>query len=241
VSTGTPTPAGVVARKLVLTFVGMVLLAGGITLMFESMRAVMDVGGYCASGGPYQIRQECPDGAGLIVVGIFAGLVGTGVVVAGGFRGGPKLWTLAWPALFLSLGWNFLEYGLDPPPPEDGLVWGWLICAVVFIAMGGLPLVFLIVSARSIFWGDGPTRPPIGSRARRPTANTDLAAWHPRHATRPEPVAHPAPTTAADPGPGDLVDDLERLAALHRDGRLTDDEYARAKDARLTESGRGQG
>ena len=29
--------------------------------------------------------------------------------------------------------------------------------------------------------------------------------------------------------------DLERLAALHRNGQLTDDEYARAKDARLSE------
>ena len=33
---------------------------------------------------------------------------------------------LAWPALFLSLGWNFLEYGVNPPEafgdgPELGL------------------------------------------------------------------------------------------------------------------------
>ncbi|WP_139123003.1 SHOCT domain-containing protein, partial [Cellulosimicrobium cellulans] len=33
-------------------------------------------------------------------------------------------------------------------------------------------------------------------------------------------------------GDADLVDRLERLAALHRDGALTDAEYARAK-ARL--------
>jgi len=37
------------------------LVAGGITVMYQAMRAVMEVGGYCASGGPYEIRQECPD------------------------------------------------------------------------------------------------------------------------------------------------------------------------------------
>ncbi|MFC8921915.1 SHOCT domain-containing protein [Cellulosimicrobium sp. NPDC057127] len=42
----------------------------------------------------------------------------------------------------------------------------------------------------------------------------------------------PGETTSRRPGTSggaDLVDRLERLAALHRDGALTDDEYARAK------------
>lgn len=71
----------------------------------------------------------------------------------GTFAGGPQLWTLAWPALFCSLGWNFLEYGIDPPPPEHGPVWGWLICAVTFLAMGGIPLVGILLAARSVLWG----------------------------------------------------------------------------------------
>ena len=50
---------------------------------------------------------------------------------------------LAWPALFLSLGWNFLEFGFDPPGEDDGLVWGWIVCGVVFWLMGGLPLFAL--------------------------------------------------------------------------------------------------
>jgi hypothetical protein len=44
-----------------------------------------------------------------------------------------------------------------------------------------------------------------------------------------------APPPDDNSGDGDLVSDLERLAALHRSGQLTDDEYARAKDARLSE------
>ena len=45
---------------------------------------------------------------------------------------------LAWPGLFLSLGWNFLEFAFLP---QGGLAWGWLICGVVFVLMGGLPLL----------------------------------------------------------------------------------------------------
>jgi hypothetical protein len=54
---------------------------------------------------------------------------------AGGFR----LAVPAWSALFLSLGWNFAEYGVHPP--GGGVGWGWLVCAVVFIAMGAAPLL----------------------------------------------------------------------------------------------------
>ena len=43
--------------------VGLVIVTAGLTVVFLSMRAVMDIGGYCASGGPYVIAQECPRGA----------------------------------------------------------------------------------------------------------------------------------------------------------------------------------
>src|SRR5690606_5344155 len=110
-------PTRVVVRKLVLTVVGVTLLVASLTVLFLGMRSVMEIGGACATGGPYVPRQPCPEGTWLIPVSIFTGLAGTGLVVAGTFPGGPKLWSLAWPALFISLGWNFLEYGVDPPPP----------------------------------------------------------------------------------------------------------------------------
>ena len=34
---------------------------------------------------------------------------------------------LGWPLLFVSLGWNFLDYGLPPARWRAGPVWGWLI------------------------------------------------------------------------------------------------------------------
>lgn len=241
---GEPSPH--VARKLVCTVIGVLLFAASLTVLFLGMRAVMDIGGACASGGPYVPRQECPDGTWLIPVSIFTGLIGTALVVVGGFSGGPQLWTLAWPALFCSLGWNFLEYGVDPPPPETGLVWGWLICAVVFFVMGGLPLLAIVANAQTVLWGSG-GRPPTP----RAAASTLRDATRRRGASPPaRPAPDPPPTTtqpwsssttstvAAEP-PGDaddsLVSDLERLSALHAAGRLTDDEYARAKAARLAQ------
>ena len=233
-------PTRVVVRKLIFTAIGVFLVAGGITVTYQAMRAVMEVGGYCASGGPYEIRQECPDGAWLIVVGIWGGLIGLGFVIAGTFRGGPKLWVLAWPALFLSLGWNFLHYAFDPPPPDTGLVWGWLICGVVFVLMGGVPLLFALWNAKLALWGSDA---PVSANARATAALTRLAAS--TRARKPTTFVRYGDTTVAsttatrstvDTSPdGDLVEDLERLAALHRDGQLTDDEYARAKDARLNE------
>jgi hypothetical protein len=67
---------------------------------------------------------------------------------SGGLLRSPTANTLlAWPALFLSLGWNFLEYGVDPPDGSANVVWGWLFCGVLFVLMGGLPLLFGISAA----------------------------------------------------------------------------------------------
>jgi hypothetical protein len=212
----------------------------------------MDIGGYCASGGPYEIRQECPDNAWMIPVSIFVGLAGVAFVIAGTFRGGPKLVALAWPALFLALGWNFLEYAFDPPPPETGVVWGWLVCGVVFVAMGGLPLLFVLMNAKLALWGSDTTDDKRASaratvaaisrlaatRSRKPETfvrygDTTVSSTMPTSITTVEsPTDTPSPPD--DTADGDLVSDLERLAALHRDGQLTDDEYARAKAARLS-------
>ena len=250
-------PTRVVVRKLIYTAIGVFVFAVGLTLVFKGMRSVMDVGGYCASGGAYEIRQECPSNVWTLPVGIFVGLAGVAFVIAGTFRGGPKLVALAWPALFLALGWNFLEYAFDPPPPDTGVVWGWLICGVVFVAMGGIPLLFVVMNAKLALWGADSGDVKTATARATATAISRLAASRSRApatfvrygdttvtssttaATMTEPTSAPAgasPPPAADHAAnGDLVSDLERLAALHRDGQLTDDEYARAKRARLSE------
>lgn len=140
-TTETPADGRTLARKVVLTFVGALGFAAALTLLFYGMRSVMDIGGSCASGNtPFEIARPCPDGiAGVMVGSIFGGLFFLAVYAFNVV--GPNLTLLAWPALFLSLGWNFLEYGVNPPGDADGLVWGWLICGIVFVAMGGIPLL----------------------------------------------------------------------------------------------------
>ena len=92
-------------------------------------------------GRPVCHRDPCPEGVPLVLVGGIFGLFGFGGLMAwkGSVIGGPyaALVALAWPALFLSLGWNFLEYALTPPPGE-GIVWGWLIPGVLFVLMGAV-------------------------------------------------------------------------------------------------------
>ncbi len=129
-------------------------LAMCITLVFRGMRAVMDIGGECADGATYVAAPPCPEGVPIALVGgIFGGfLFGAIAMVYGSRIGG--IWgavpLLAWTALFATLGWNFLDYGLFNPPPEaDGIVWGWIVPGVVFEVMAWAPLVFLVVGWRA--------------------------------------------------------------------------------------------
>ena len=115
----------------------------------SGMRAVMDLGGFCASGGPYEIAVECPDAVvastPLSIIGGF--LAAASILWGGAGLGGAwaSLVFLAWPALFLSLGWNFLEYGFFPP--EGGWIWSWIFCGVLFVLMGAIPLVVAIAAS----------------------------------------------------------------------------------------------
>jgi hypothetical protein len=100
---------------------GVASLAACLSLVWLSMRAVMNVGGFCAEGGPYVIETPCPDGVPLLLtMGMFGLFLFGGLTIwKGAVIGGPYalLVGLAWPALFLSLGWNFIEYAFNPPGP----------------------------------------------------------------------------------------------------------------------------
>jgi hypothetical protein len=135
------------ALALISAFVGAAGFAASLTAVYRGMRSVMvDQGGFCASGGPYQINpdQVCATGQiWLLMGGIFAGLVFAGLLVAASaWWGGTSLagvGLILWAALFGALGWNFIDLGLNPPEQLDGAV-GWIVCGVVFwlMALGGL-------------------------------------------------------------------------------------------------------
>jgi hypothetical protein len=219
------------------SLVGLAGVAFSLTLLFKSMRAVQSIGGFCASGGPYQIAHSCPKGVtGLLPLSIIGGLVFLGLFAACvGDRGRPAV-LLAWPALFLSLGWNFLDYGLHLTS-GSGVNGGFLTCAVIFILMGAVPLFFMVpelFKSLTESTESAPSTPPVpafgsssvlfGSQQRSSPTFTGFGSSGVQFTSATTPASRPpaAPT-------GDIAGALERLASLHRRGELTDAEYDAAK------------
>jgi hypothetical protein len=100
-------------------------------LLFQVALAVISLGGYCASGGPYEIAVECPEAVvAFAPLSIFGGLiaVGIGLFFTNGF--GMQLPAWAWAILFI---------GLSVPFAIGGGVSNWVIC-VLFVVMGAVPL-----------------------------------------------------------------------------------------------------
>ena len=155
-------------RRLAALCACVVLCAVGLTWIYFGMRSVMDVGGACAEGGPYVIAQPCPDGTWMIMVSVPLLLISAmaGTVIASGIEGAPDLLIPMWGLLFGSLGWNFLEYGAF----SGELVWGWIICGVVFELMA-LPVLLLAVSSLR---GGSSWSPPTAPAA---TATNGLWWW----------------------------------------------------------------
>lgn len=171
------------ATRIVVMLGGLAVATACLTALWWAMRAVMGVGGFCAEGGPYQIQTHCPAGTmPIMFLAIPLGIVAVGVYAwANAPLPGPHLEMVAWSALFLSLGWNFLEFAFWPPPQLDassGDAWGWIICGVIFVAMGAVPLIGILLGARSrrsVFWADA-DEARRGPRVRRSMRAGDASA-----------------------------------------------------------------
>lgn len=133
---------------LAVVFVGAAGFTACLTAVYSAMRDLMiNSGGVCASGGPYQINpgQVCSTGqTALLMGGIVGGLIFSAILVGGSsWYGGVKLsgvGLLLWAALFGALGYNFIELGFNPPESLASGATGWIIAGVVFwlMALGGL-------------------------------------------------------------------------------------------------------
>jgi hypothetical protein len=202
-------PASPGPGSLIGLLSGVTLGTLSITLLFLAMRAVMDIGGACADGGPFVPVRPCPDGVPLSMIGGMFGLFGSaGLLILFGPRFGPRyaaLPLLGWPALFLSLGWNFIDYGVRAPDGSGELDLGWVLSGVVFLLTGGVPLVIAILAVKAAKGFQRPSSPP--------------RAWTP-----------PA-------GADDLTARLERLAELRRRGDLDEAEFSVAKRRLLGDEG----
>jgi hypothetical protein len=133
-------PQGLPLVRIGGLVVSVALLGVGLAWTYFGMRAIMDIGGACATGGPYVPAQTCPAGAStLLSVGIPLLLLAT--FAASGLAlwiKAPTTLLLMWFLLFGSLGWNFLEYALA----EEDIVMGWLIPGIMFELMA-LPALLL--------------------------------------------------------------------------------------------------
>jgi len=135
--------ANPVLRRLIV-FVTVALFSGSLLALYFVMREVMDVGGFCAVGGPYQIKTPCPEGTVLPAVlapPVMAISFIVYIVVARNSAGA----ILFWAAIFGSLGWNFIEKGLlVPRAAGEGTIWGWMVPGATFWLMAAVPLLFLV-------------------------------------------------------------------------------------------------
>ena len=238
-------PERAAPRDLLLVLVAACGLAASITFVWLGMRAVMDIGGACADGGPFVPVQPCPSGApAALTLGMLGLFAFGGLGIYAGFKvGGPwsALPLLGWPALFLSLGWNFLEFGFTGGS-EEGLVWGWIVPGVLFVLMGAVPLWVAWMgrsSATPVAARFGLPHDRPGSAEPRPPFGRDMSHRAAARSTdRPAPPPKPAPREAAGEPGSDPVERLERLADLRRRGDLTGDDYERFKAALLRDAER---
>ncbi len=232
-STSTPVAGPSFAKDVKTSFfvaLSAAAVACGVTLLYLGMRSVMEIGGACAEGGPFVPVRPCPDGApGAIVGGLWMGLIFAAVYVWQAFRNGiPNFAGFLWPALFLSLGYNFFDFGLDPPG-GGGLVWGWLVCGIVFVLMGGLPLLFVIPATVRAMKGKAPD---VGSFAGSPMRAISLAKKVSSSASRLDIDDIVGKVAISD----DVVSNLERLDKLYRSGALNSQQYEAAKQKVLGRS-----
>ena len=193
---------------LLLVFGGLVTVCT--TVVFLSMRAVMDIGGSCGSVDN-EVYRPCPGNvAGLLPGAIWGGLIFTGlyVVVCAKWKV-PSFVSLLWPALFLSLGYNFFDYGIS------GRQFGFIICGVVFVLMGAVPLIWALPHLWRVYVEGVEDDPKPWHVAATGSAVSSSLKLLNRLGTTPD---------------EDMTDSLERLDELHRKGALDDLEYAKAKD-----------
>ena len=116
-----------------------------LVVLYLCMRGVMKLGGFVATGGPYEIAHHAPNWIWLFPASFIGGFIFIVFNQVNARRiGGVNLLIWLWPAVFVTLGYNFFDFGFNPPGQESGVAWAWLICGIMFALMGGIPALFLL-------------------------------------------------------------------------------------------------
>jgi hypothetical protein len=188
------------------------LVAGSYTVLFLGMRSGMEIGGSCGGVG----APRCPGHVGgLLPAAIWGGLIFAGLYVWQCAKHDvPSFTSLLWPALFLSLGYNFFDYAFKGGTVASGF----LICGVVFGLMGGVPLIWAIPHLWKVY------------------ALGEIDVDKPWHVTATGNAVVTLRNVSRLSRQRSMTENLERLSELHKSGALDDLEYAKAKDRVIREA-----
>ena len=144
---------GALRRAFAAAVLGLGIAAGAaaITLLSMLLRSSTALGGSCADGDAALADGPCRShtGAALLIAVACALLCLLAVSWGASVLGAPRPLFLAWPVLALTLGWNFLRDGFDPPMGE-GLALGYVVGGVVFLILGTAPLLLRLSAARDV-------------------------------------------------------------------------------------------
>jgi hypothetical protein len=238
-------------RYILQTVIGLTLLVGAIVAISYGVYQLLQVG-TCASGGPYEIARECPEGTewlGLAIpIGIFVMLGAAALYATAGPPPGSDKSTgqgglailILWSGLFLGIGfacfWGVWGPNANPGPGGE---LGGLIVGFLFIPMGLLGAIPMWSVAKSASATKEATGIGVGdtlkmARKARKTDYGDLVKQMQEQAAAQgagsmrvadEPPAGEAVVASG----GDVVSKLERLQALRESGAIDDAEFERLK------------
>jgi hypothetical protein len=146
-------------KYFVRTVIGLGLLIGSLVAISVTVYNLLGIG-TCASGGPYAVARECPEGTewlGLLIPGGIFVMLGSALLYA--TRGAPpgsekkggagSALLLIWSGLFLGIGFACFwgVWGPDANPGPGGKEGG-LIVGFLFVPMGLAPIVATLWSRR---------------------------------------------------------------------------------------------
>jgi len=219
-------------RYAICVLLGLGLLSGALALSVLIIQNFAEIG-RCVTNRAIQVLIPCPDASLPLLIlffaSIFAGLIGAGIYAARAADGstlaeGPNWGGFWWPALFVSVGVLFWSMALRVEPDqgtEARIVW-WVFagCAAMFLVMGITPVLAAWRRLPALlFGGPGAARGSLITPAAARQAQAGLGGASFRSAT----------AKAAPDGSADIAQSLERLNTLHRQGVLSDAEFAAAK------------
>ena len=205
------------------TVVGLGLLLGAIVAMSITIYNLLGIG-TCASGGPYAIARECPEGTewlGLLIPGSVFVMLGGGTLYA--LRGAPPgsekrgdpgvALLIGWCGLFLGIAFACF-WGVWGPDanPGPGATEGGLIVGFLFVPMGLIPLGLALAAMR---------------RERKLGITPDPKADMITRLEAKAPVARKSSFGRVEDG--DRLGTLERLQALRERGAITQEEFDKLK------------